>query len=241
MSQPDSTTLPTDPDQLARLAADVSLDLSLRQKAFEVLRPLIHRTAGRLAARFSGQQREDLLQAAEGDVWMELHTLPEGANFEGWCYGVLRHRQIDRYRKEQSQRRLTHAAGHTAPATAEDTALRTALERALPGPADLPEEDLVQVRGWPPAPRLALLSVVGLWARVPQEEWRRWVGDYRTEDPTLPEPFPPDELEACERLADRNGVIAGALQVPRNTLSVWLHRYKPRIRQLRHVRERLEP
>jgi DNA-directed RNA polymerase specialized sigma24 family protein len=240
MSLPDATPWPTDSNELARIAADAQRDLPLREQAFKALRPIIRRVVSRVSARFHGQARDDLLEAGEGDVWLALPTLPKDVGFERWCYGVVHNRQIDRLREEQAQQRRARAVAE-APVAAEDVALRVALERGLDQPGRLAEEDLEQVRSWPPAPRLALLSLTGLWSRVPGGEWQTWAGRYRaTECPALPDPFPPEELEGRERLAERNGLLPEALQVPRNTLSVWLHRYKPRIRQLRYVRERLE-
>jgi RNA polymerase sigma factor (sigma-70 family) len=111
-----------------------------------------------------------------------------------------------------------------------------ALRRALNRQSSLGAADLVALRAWPLRQRLMLLSLTGLWEKVPREEWEAWAGEYRTEQgDSLPDPFPPAELEECADLAQRNAVLSGALGVSRNTLSVWLYRCKRRLLELNYV------
>jgi len=58
--------LPEDGDELAQLAADVSKPEPERQRAFERLIPIIQWVARRLAVRFTGQQRGDVLAPGFG-------------------------------------------------------------------------------------------------------------------------------------------------------------------------------
>jgi hypothetical protein len=103
--------------------------------------------------------------------------------------------------------------------------LQDALERA--GHREpFAEGDLATLRGCALPPRLAVLSVTGLWSKVPPDEWESWLAEYRADrDDALPNPFPPEELWSCEAIAERNGILSAAMRVPRNTLSVWLFRH----------------
>jgi hypothetical protein len=89
--------------------------------------------------------------------------------------------------------------------------------------------------------RLVLLSPCGLWEKVPRGEWEAWAFEYRNNRySSLPEPFPPEELEGCDGIPARNAVLSSAMGIPRNTVSVWLFRYKRRIRELYYVRALLD-
>ncbi len=225
------------PDGLARLAAAGSTE-EVRQRAFRALLPVIHRTAHRLALRFTGQQRRDLLDNAEGDVWEALgRGAPQGP-FEAWCYTVLRNRHLDNLRQEQREQRHALAAAHQR---REAVDLRHALERAWARDEPLGELDLRAVGAWSLRERLVLLCLSGLWRKVPPVLWGEWVDEHRRWHGTPPSGlFPPDELGDSEQLAERNGALARLLGLKRNTLSVCLFRGKARLASLRCVRELLE-
>jgi hypothetical protein len=233
MTTPGPSDWPEDVEALARLASDPAQPLVVRQGAFEQLRPVIRRAARRVAARFVGQYREDILTDAESDVWKALVGSEQGGFFEGWCCRVLRNGLIDRFRKER--RELTHR--EEAASRAEPPDLHAALERALDRPGQLPASDLDVLRTWPLPQRLALLCLCGLWDKVPPQEWEQWLRDYRDDwDAQLPSPFPSPELDRCERIAERNAILCEAMKMQRNTLSVWLYRFKARLRALHYVR-----
>jgi DNA-directed RNA polymerase specialized sigma24 family protein len=237
MTSPPTSDLPTDPEDLAALAADPAQSRQTRDRAFEALAPLIRRIARRLTGRFPGPASDDLLEESGGEVWRALSGFQAGASFEGWCYGVLRNHLFDRFRQEHRARthRLNWAALSQAPG------LQQALERGLDQAGLFPPADLATLRTWPLPQRLALMSLSGLWEKVPPEEWDAWVGEYRaSRDHELPDPFPPDQLRHSDDLAGRNAVLSAAMRVSRNRLSVWLFRYKPRLRGLQYVRALLE-
>jgi hypothetical protein len=68
MTSPPASEWPTDADGLARIAADEDRSPEDRNRACEDLLPVIRQIARRVAARFSGQYREDLLDEATGEV-----------------------------------------------------------------------------------------------------------------------------------------------------------------------------
>jgi RNA polymerase sigma factor (sigma-70 family) len=208
-----------------------------RDRAVRELLPTIRRVARRVAARFVGRCLEDLLDESPGQVWAALGGYEPGKSFEAWCYGVLRNHLLIQLRGQQRER----ARRRDVAVETQGVELQRALEQALDRQTSLPQADLDVVRGWPVAQRLAVLALSGLWLHVPQAEWLAWVAEYRTAvAATLPDPFPPASLGECDSLAERNAVLCEALKVPRNTLSVWLHRRKPMLRALQYVRDLLE-
>jgi DNA-directed RNA polymerase specialized sigma24 family protein len=237
MTSPRTGEWPSDPDGLAAIARDGSRPQEQRDRAVRELLPIIRRAARRVAARFAGWCSADLLDEAPGQVWPALGGYEPGKSFEAWCYGVLRHYLLTQLRKEQRER------SHRSDVVVESQGveLQRALEKALDLQNSLPQADLAVVRGWPIAQRLAVLALSGLWLHVPQAEWSAWIAEYRTtRDVPLPDPFPPGSLAECDSLAERNAVLCEALEVPRNTLSVWLHRRKPMLRAMQYVRDLLE-
>jgi RNA polymerase sigma factor (sigma-70 family) len=228
---------PTDADGLAGIASDATQPQAVRERALEELLPTIRRVARRVATRFAGPYAADLSDEAAGKVWPALKGFQSGASFEAWCYGVLRNYMVDRLRQEQRER----AARARLPPVDRAPDLQQALERALDRQGRLPEADLATLRAWPLRQRLALLGLTGLWEKVAGEEWEAWVGEYRAHsEGDLPDPFPPEHLRQADDVAQRNAILSGALQVPRNTLSVWLFRYKQRLRDLHYVRGLLD-
>jgi RNA polymerase sigma factor (sigma-70 family) len=237
MTSPPLSEWPTDPDGLAAIVADSRHPEPTRNRAFQELLPVIRFIARRVAARFSVHYRDDLLDDAAGEVWQALTRSRPEESFEAWCYGVLRHHLLDRFRKEQRERNHQR----TMPQQSETPNLQEALERALDRQEPFRTPDLVALRAWPLPQRLMVLSLIGLWEKVPRDEWKAWAGEYRTATgDTLPDPFPPEELEECGDIAQRNAVLSDAMGVLRNTLSVWLYRYKGRLRELEYVRALLD-
>jgi hypothetical protein len=237
MTSPSSDSLPPDAEGLARVAGDESAPSEVRRRAFDALLPIITRVVHRLAVRFSGQVREDFLSDAPGDAWQALPRFPQGARFEPWCLVVLRNRVTDRVRHEQTERRHADAAGRQRPEAAE---LASVLEEACDRHDRLSPQDLAIVGGWPLRHRLALLCISGLWTKVPPGDWQQWVDEHRRAFGVPDDgPFPQAALQACDEIPRRNDLVAGALNIRRNTLSVWLHRGQARLLELRCVRDRL--
>jgi DNA-directed RNA polymerase specialized sigma24 family protein len=237
MTSPRTGEWPTEPDELAVIARDGSRHEEHRNRAMRELLPTIHQVALRVIVRFAGLSSDDFLDEAPGQVWPALMGYEPGNSFEAWCYGVLRNHLLAQLRQRQRER------AHRSDAVLESQVieLQRALERALDSQNSLPVEDLVTVREWPVAQRLAVLALSGLWMHVPEIEWMKWLQEYRTtHDRPLPDPFPPGTLGECDSLAGRNAVLCEALKVPRNTLSVWLHRRKPMLRGLQYVRDLLD-
>lgn len=231
--------LPEDGDGLAQLAADMSRPEPERRRAFERLIPIIQWVARRLAVRFTGQERDDVVSDAPGDVWAVIGQFPCGAHFEPWCYTVLRNRWFDTIGKE----RRRHVLDTTRPSPVTgDGDLRLAVERAIDSSQPFAPADLALVRAWPHRDRLILLCLAGLWGKVPAAEWRRWVADHRAKHGVpVDGDFPPSALGCCDQIAERNALLAESLHLRRNTLSVLLYRGKERLLELQYVRELLEP
>jgi hypothetical protein len=201
------------------------------------LLPAIDRAARRVAMRFSGQTRQDLVDGAIADVWEALCEAPPVGRFESWCYAVLRNRHLDRLRHERTEHR--HAA-EAARQRSEAEDLRAALERAVDRGGPFSAADLQTLGGWPLRHRVILLCLTGLWAKVPSPTWHEWVDEHRQAHGVPAEgTFPAPELLDCAEIAQRNAVLAEALNLRRNTLSAWLHRGKPRLLALRYVRDLL--
>jgi DNA-directed RNA polymerase specialized sigma24 family protein len=237
MTSPSPAAGPEDADALARRAADRSESEAVRHGALDSLVPTIGRVARRVALRFSGQTRQDLVDGAIADIWEALQQAPPTGPFESWCYAVLRNRHLDRVRHEQAESRHAAVAARHRP-EAED--VRAAVERAADSRAQVHAGDLQLIATWPLRQRIVLLCLTGLWIRIKPSLWQQWVADYRQAygSPVLAS-FPPPELQDCEEIAQRNGILAAALNLRRNTLSVWLHRGKPLLLDLQCVRELL--
>jgi DNA-directed RNA polymerase specialized sigma24 family protein len=200
-----------------------------RRRALRELEPAVRRTARRVAARYGGGSAVEVVEEALGVIWEAREGYTEGRPFEPWCYTVLKNRLLGHIKQEQTEwRRRSVVAGRQA------ASLKQALETASEQPDPLDDSDLREVRAWPLRQRLALLSLCGLWEKVPAEEWQEWV-----HEDGLSLPFPPEVLSGVESITRRNEILAGALGVRRNTLSVWLYRYRERVRALTCVRNLL--
>jgi RNA polymerase sigma factor (sigma-70 family) len=176
MTSPSIDEWPTDPDDLAGIASNPAQPREIRERALRELIPMIRRVARRVAARFAGLYVDELLGDASGEVWLALTGFQSGKSFEAWCYGVLRNHLIDRLRKEQRER--MHRV-NLAPKI-EVSGLQQALERFLDQKTPFPEPDLATLRTWPLLGRLVVLALSGLWEKIPKEEWKAWVDEYRT-------------------------------------------------------------
>lgn len=228
--------LPTDEDALAALAADTSQPEEARRQAFKRLVATIEWVARRLAVRFSAQRRADIVVDAPGDIWVVMPQFPPGGSFEAWCYTVLRNNWLEAVVRDERRRVREIGAGTC---TVTDADVREAIERAIDAAGGFGSDDLAVISGWPHRDRLVLLCLAGLWQKIPGRAWVDWVREHRDTYGTPDDPFPPDGLAGCDRLADRNAVLAVALNLKRNTLSVVLYRGKFRLAELRYIKDRL--
>jgi DNA-directed RNA polymerase specialized sigma24 family protein len=231
--------LPEDGDRLAQLAADMCRPERERRRAFERLIPIIQWVARRLAVRFTGQERDDVVSDAPGDVWEVIGRFSCGVHFEPWCYTVLRNKWFDVMSKERRRRDLDTTR---SPSVTADADIRLAVERAIDASQPFASDDLALIRSWPQRDRLILLCLTGLWNKVPATEWGQWIADNRNTY-GVPETgaFPSAALGRCDQILERNALLAESLHIRRNTLSVLLYRGKTRLLELRYVREQLEP
>lgn len=227
-----------DGDGLARLAADVSQPEPERQRAFEQLIPIVQWVARRLAVRFTGQRRDDVVTDAPGDVWAVIGQFPLEYRFEPWCYVVLRNRWFDTAVKERKRSELDTT--RPPPMTA-DADVRLAVEQAIDLSQPFTAEDLEVIRGWTHRERLVLLCLTGFWNKVPAAEWEDMVAGHREcHGVPIPGVFPPADLCRCDQIAERNAMLAESLHIKRNTLSVLLYRGKSRLLELRYLRDFME-
>jgi DNA-directed RNA polymerase specialized sigma24 family protein len=223
-------------EMLAALARDDTRGADERQQALVDLQPVVQQVARRVVTRFGGASSTGAVEEALGVVWEALGGYEPGLPFQPWCYRVLKNRLIDRVRQEQADWRRQREK-----AVSESVQLQEALEGSLERREPFAAGDLEELSTWPLPQRLGLLCLSGLWEKVPTAPWLSWVQEYKERhDAGLALPFPPALLQGAEDVASRNAILAGALGVRRNTLSVWLHRYKDRLANLACVRALLD-
>ena len=234
------TTAPSlstdDPNALAARAVARDGTAEQREDASLRLRPFIERQVRRLCVRFSGQTRLDLLDDAVAIIWEALTHFEAGRPFEPWCRAVLKNSTIDRLRR--SSHDPLFVLGQEAEAIP-DHQCRLALETALERNEPLPAADVENMDGWPPRDRVVLGCLSGVWRKVPNALWARWLDEFRDEY-GFPAPggFPPDAFETKD-IHDRSSLLAELLGQKLNTLRVWIHRGRQRLCQLAWVKERI--
>ncbi len=238
MSHPLTAELPSDEAALASMAGDLKLSREQRQQAFERLLGTIRWVAGRLSIRFSGSYREDAIEDAPGDIWAVIDRYPAGGDFEAWCYSVLRNRWLETVRRDDRRQARER---HPRDLEVTDATVRKAIEHAIDATEGFRDADVAVIAGWPHRDRLVLLCLAGLWQKVPGRQWKTWVAEHREQYGNPDDPFPPEVLAACEQIAARNAVLAVALNLRRNTLSVLLYRGKHRLADLQYVRDCFDP
>ena len=236
---PTPNELPSEESKLADLAGGTAYSEEQRKEAFQRLVPKILWVAKRVSSRFVGCYRDEVIENAAGDIWLVIGHFPAGGNFESWCYTVLKHKWLESIRQNKSRQLREQRVSQPVVA---DVALRQTLEKAMNMDAveNFARYDMAIIVGWPHRDRLVLLSLAGLWQKVPYREWQNWVCEHREKEGVPDDPFPPELLALCEQLTERNAVLATALNLKRSTLSVLLYRGKARLLKLRYIRDRLE-
>jgi hypothetical protein len=221
--------LPTDLETLARMAT-VDAEPKRRNSALERLAPNIAQLARQVAAHTGEPLKGEFLAEALGYVWERLPKYrPADGRFLSWCRVVLQNRLTDLAR-QRGRAPIAHSAELANAAIAAQT--RAALEDALDRDAPFGERDLERIRGWPCVDRLVLLTVAGLWTKVPPAEWDAWVDEHG-----LARPFPPPVCMACENISRRPALLAAVFGVQSNTLIQRWHRKKQCLLELDYIRE----
>jgi RNA polymerase sigma factor (sigma-70 family) len=202
-----------------------------RDRALEQLQPLIERLARQVAARgFPAWFRPELTGNALSWVWGRLKSFdPRQGRFPAWCRTILRNAAIDELRRIRPDA-LAHVTQslEDAPERAEpDEPALLRLERLEPfGPADL-----ARVGRWEPADRVMLLSLSGLWPKVPGDTWRQWLAECG-----VGAPFPPAGFVETDSKSERYRVLCDALGLTRQALAQRVRRKKSLLEELDEVK-----
>ncbi len=223
MPPPDQPRDSTDPNTLAAQAADEGQSRDARRIAFEGLADLIRDLAMSLSVRLTGRVRDELTDAAAGEVYLRIqHYKPDGS-FAAWCHRTLHNWMVDKLRADTRRSEREQAAAR----------LRPEATLADPPAETLSVRDVNILDGCHPGQRLALLCLMGLWREIPKDVWRHWCEAYAPGGEQLPAEFPPVEFEKCSDQQERADILAELLRVRRGTLAVWVHRCAARWREQR--------
>jgi hypothetical protein len=149
-----------------------------------------------------------------------------------WLGQVLRRQWIDRCRRRRPLLPLEEAVlVPQEPGAPLHTASSLFAEPFCP-------RDLQRVEAWKVKDRIQLLCLSGLWLKVPEDWWERWVVEYEaSRGLRLGRPFPASEVLALDSHNERKGPLSRALKIPLNTLDVYWHRKKGLLRELQCIRE----
>jgi hypothetical protein len=222
-------------------------------------RPLIRAQARRvLAARAQAPPWDDWIENLEGHLWVQIQRLsnspPEERptdwddlirnprRFAAWCFQVMDHHFCDLIEKRQRDPLALATTGRPTHEVEQGDAFEEGIpDRSRGGSLEEWEarqdredpfsaRDLRRIGEWKPPGRLVLLCRAGLWHKVPQELWDRWVGECG-----LVPPFPPQSWKDCDD-SERNRLLAEALGRPRNTVNKIWSRELPKLQSLDYVR-----
>lgn len=207
---------------------------------FQYLEPTVQRIALEVTRGWSGWEKDDFLDNALSDLLAPrprsqprilLYEASRGS-LEGWLASTLRNLWC-------SARRRRVPTTSTLPADVPSPESRLDLEE----PANalgltFEEADLRRIEGWPPRVRVELLTMSGLFVKVPPDMWERFLNEWELErHQTLVRPFPPEKVFAAEDPAARTQPLAAALEMPANTLSQRWKRGKERLDELDFVKQ----
>src|SRR5262249_33567946 len=185
---------PTDPTELACLAASAETTPEVRERATADLISHVQRVARLVAASIRGQARRDLVDDSVSHVLgperIGKYQRSLGP-FLAWCRSVLKNHLVDQLpRRDAHRRREGHAAAGRARDASEAEAFWRRLEDALDLASPFSPEDLATLERWKVADRIVLLCLGGLWHKVPSPRWCAWLEEYGLESP-----FPPADFE----------------------------------------------
>jgi hypothetical protein len=135
--------------------------------------------------------------------------------FQGWCYKVLKRKWISEIRERKTDATGHMETGRPGDHISEDANdliedgrlihehsidLRTLRDRRFES------EDMESLRAWKSQNRVLLLSLSGLWAKVPPDDWRQWLDEVK-----IAIPFPPETFGSLPTDQERFKIMAEAL------------------------------
>lgn len=187
--------------------------------------------------------QEVFIDGAPGLIFTRLGDGPfryERRNgFAGWCFTVLDHMAIDEGEKRDRLRQRTRSIDPDGDALqtevgAHDSSPLDALVLAETFHAPFSESDKEKIRQWRPRPRIILLCLAGLWAKVPDAEWKMWLAEARA----VGEIPPPEWRSMTVKQFYR--AVASAINVTPANWDQIKHRWLERLFELDVVRKALE-
>ena len=180
-----------------------------------------------MVARYT-RFRSELVGEALGVVWAALRVsdvcFDSSGRARAWCRTVLTNRLRDLLRGEsgrqiQFPRTRNGDASDTGGIVADPRGTNALNERLaeLDLRAEFCLEDVHAIGRWSPMCRVYILSLAGLWLKVPTETWSQWL-----QEAGFPDGYPPPELEECDDRHQRSHLLAEFAGHPVNRLQkVW--------------------
>jgi hypothetical protein len=206
------------------------------------LSPLVRTLARSVARNASRTVREDfvagaltLLLAPQSDQAPAriCSYEPERGSPARWLARVLRNCWLSERRRDRlaAVSLIEREVGPPASALSWDD---VAFDLASPFSA----ADLERIGAWDCRPRVELLTMAGLWAKVPPESWVQWLEAYEdNRELGLPRPFPPKSFLDLDNPQDRTAPLAELLAYPPNTLTQRWRRGQKLLNGLDFIRE----
>lgn len=197
-----------------------------------------------------GQIGEDFLEEAPSHVFQQLQNgyfNPDLGEFLPWCRAVLR-RLLCSIGRSDKRRRAQERPMPPKDANGNPTGLGTAastddVERDVQvretGQIVLEpfsRDDLQIVGQWDSMDRVVLLSLCRLWHKVSSTYWQSLVQSLY-ERGLIDQPLPIEQLVRADSPSERIAILAKALGMRSNTLSVRWRRRKHLLEELQFIRE----
>lgn len=188
---------------------------------------IIQDQARKVARRFLPPHRQyPFIEDAPSEIFLRLGKYDTRYPFAPWCYRVLSNLAISQYRKQRRERFLAECSREieARPGREEDPGLLLMRREACPplGPGDLE-----RINRWPARTRILALALSGLWARVPEGQWRQWLTEGGVEPP-----FPPEGFEEIRTTRAKLGLLSEVLNFSPLTAAQQWHRSRRRLRTL---------
>jgi hypothetical protein len=204
------------------------------------LEPLVRTLARSIARNAPRTAREDfvndamtLLLAPRSDQVSPriCHYRPDLGSAVRWLAQVLR----NCWRSERRRDRPPVGADATA---MHSPAPFVTVDVALDLTATFSPADLGRVHAWDTRARVEVLTLSGLWPKVPPHDWEAWLEMYEgVRTLNLHRPFPPDEFLLLEDPQDRMAPLAERLGYPANTLAQRWRRGRSLLDELDFIRD----